>query len=68
MSQWSAPWNAPKVQVEEVIAPVEAVPTPEPVVEVTPEPVQEVVVEEVVVAEEAPVTPKKKKTEPTPAE
>jgi hypothetical protein len=68
MSQWSAPWNAPKVQVEEVIAPVEAVPTPEPVVEATPEPVQEVVVEEVVVAEEAPVTPKKKKTEPTPAE
>jgi hypothetical protein len=67
MSQWSAPWNAPKVQVEEVIVPVEAVPTPEPVVEATPEPVQEIVVEEVV-AEEAPVTPKKKKTEPTPAE
>jgi len=65
MSQWSSPWNAPKVQVEEVIAPVEA--APEPVVEATPEPVQEVAVEEVV-AEEAPVTPKKKKTEPTPTE
>lgn len=69
MSQWSAPWNAPKPQVEAPIEPVqEDVPTQtsELVVEA---PVAEdvVVVEEVV---EATPAPKKttKKTESTPAE
>jgi len=68
MPQWSAPWNAPKVRIAEVIAPVQEVQAPEPVQEVVPEPVVETVVEVVEEVVEATPAPKKKKTEPTPAE
>ena len=69
MSQWSAPWNAPKPQVEEVFKPVqEETPT-----QTTESAVEAPVVEEPAVVEETveeAVAPKKttKKTEATPAE
>jgi hypothetical protein len=36
MSQWSAPWNAPKVQVDEVIEPIVEAVAPAPEVKETP--------------------------------
>jgi uncharacterized membrane-anchored protein len=66
MSQWSAPWNAPKKQVEALIEPVkEIIAEPAPVVE-TPAP--EPIVEETPVVEEAATKKTTKKVEPTPAE
>lgn len=69
MSQWSAPWNAPKPQVEAVIEPVQEVAptqTSEPVVEA---PVaEEVVVVEELVEDTSAAKKSTKKTESTPAE
>jgi len=70
MSQWSAPWNAPKPQAPSVVEPAPAVVEPTPAVEAAPAPTQTTPapVVEAPVAEDTSAKKTTKKVEPTQAE